>query len=68
MRGEERFFRALRRVRTEPEAAKMPEATSTFEAWLGYRVDCLEKKVDRIYWVLIAAFLADVGLKVLGVL
>ena len=62
------MFRALRRARAKSGSAKMPEASSAFEAWLGYRVDCLERKVDRIYWVLIAAFLADVGLRVLGVL
>lgn len=67
-KGEERFLRALRRARARSETVKMPEATSTFEAWLGYRVDVLETKVDRIYWLLIAAFLVDIGLRVLGVI
>ena len=67
-KGEETLRRALRRARAKSKIVKMPEATSGFEAWLGYRVDCLEKKVDRIYWLLIAAFLANIGLRVLGVL
>ena len=67
-KGEEMLRRALRRARAEPEGVTMPEAATAFEAWLGYRVDCLEKKVDRIYWLLMAAFLANIGLRVLGVL
>lgn len=46
----------------------MPTPASAYEAWIGYRLDILEKRLDRIYWVLIAAFLTDVGLRVLGVL
>ena len=67
-KGEETLLRALRRARTRSEIVKMPGATNEFEAWLGFRVGQLEKKVDRIYWLLMAAFLANIGLRVLGVL
>ena len=67
-KGEETLRRALRRARAKPEGVTMPEASSSFEAWLGYRVSLLEKKMDRIYWLLIAAFLANIGLRVLGVI
>jgi hypothetical protein len=67
-KGEAQFFRALRRrVQLGPPVG-MPTPASPYEAWMGYRLDCLEKRLDRIYWVLITALLADVGLRVLGVL
>jgi hypothetical protein len=67
-KGEAQFFRALRRrVQLGPPVG-MPTPASPYEAWIGYRLDVLEKRLDRIYWLLVAAFLTDVGLRVLGVL
>ena len=67
-RGAGSFKAALRRLVLPPERGERPKPGSPWEAWIEYRVECLEDGQRWMQRVILGALILQVGLQVVQML